>query len=57
MMRDRVMTECSDYDILWVRSEEESKELYGAKYRARISATEMNRLRRVETAKVVGERV
>ncbi len=57
LMRDRVMTECSDYDILWVGSEEESRELYGSKYRARISATEMNRLRRVEMAKVVGERI
>lgn len=39
-----------------MRGEEESRELYGTKYRARVSATEMNRLRRVETAKVVGER-
>ncbi len=42
---------------MWVRSKEKGKELYGAKYRARVSATEMNRLRRVGTAKVVGERI
>ncbi len=42
---------------MWVRSKEKGKEMYGAKYGARISATEMNRLRRVETAKVVGERI
>lgn len=53
--RDRGMTESSDYDILWVR-DEESRELYGARYRATVSATEMNRSRRVEMGKVVGER-
>ena len=51
--RDMGMTECSDYDILWVRSEEESRELYGARYRPRVSATEMNRSRRVGVGKGV----
>ncbi len=50
--RDKGMTGCSDYDILWVRSEDESRALYGAKYRPRVSATEMNRLRRIEIRKV-----
>lgn len=53
--RDRGMTECSGYDILWVRSEEECRELYGSRYRGRVSATELNRLRRVEMGKAVGE--
>lgn len=47
--RDKGLTACSDYDILWVRGENESMELYGARYRPRVSATEMNRLRRLET--------
>ncbi|MCJ1389910.1 hypothetical protein MMC18_002767 [Xylographa bjoerkii] len=47
--RDAVMTKASDYDILWARTDAEAKELYGAKWRAdRISATELNRRRRVE---------
>ncbi|KAK5707286.1 hypothetical protein LTR17_020821 [Elasticomyces elasticus] len=46
IVRDTHMTLRSDYDILYVRSDEESRKLYGDKYRARISATEMNRLRR-----------
>ncbi|KAK4900754.1 hypothetical protein LTR49_027388 [Elasticomyces elasticus] len=46
IVRDTHMTLRSDYDILYVRSDEESRKLYGDKYRARVSATEMNRLRR-----------
>lgn len=45
--RDTVMTRESEYDILWVRSEAESKEVYGRKWRkGRVSGTEKNRLRR-----------
>ena len=45
--RDAAMTNSSTKDILYVRSAEESKKLYGKKYRAnRISGTEKNRLRR-----------
>lgn len=45
--RDTVMTRESDYDVLWVRSEEESREVYGRKWRkGRVSGTERNRLRR-----------
>ena len=46
--RDASMTAASDYDILCARSEAESRELYGPKYRPRVSATEMNRMRRAE---------
>ncbi|KAK8073085.1 hypothetical protein PG996_006433 [Apiospora saccharicola] len=46
LRRDATMTENSDYDILCVRTEAESRALYGDKYRARVSATEMNRQRR-----------
>lgn len=46
MLRDTHLTLDSDYDILWVRSEEKSREFYGSKYRPRISATEINRQRR-----------
>jgi hypothetical protein len=42
------MTRASNYDILWTRSEEETRKLYGDKYRSRVSATELNRLRRIE---------
>ncbi|OCK86117.1 hypothetical protein K432DRAFT_377071 [Lepidopterella palustris CBS 459.81] len=46
--RDTAMTEDSDYDILWVRSEGDTKKLYGAKYRAgRISGTQQNKDRRI----------
>jgi hypothetical protein len=48
LQRDARMTRASDYDILWVRSEDEARKLYGDKYRTRVSATEMNRLRRLE---------
>ena len=46
LVRDAHMTLNSDYDILYVRSEEESRKLYAEKYRARVSATEYNRRRR-----------
>lgn len=48
LRRDAMMTENSDYDILWVRTEAESRALYGDKYRPRVSATELNRQRRAE---------
>ena len=46
--RDARMTRASDYDILWARTEDEERELYGERWRPRVSATEMNRLRRLE---------
>lgn len=46
--RDAGMTQASDYDILWARTEGEERALYGRKWRARVSATELNRLRRLE---------
>lgn len=47
--RDAAMTAASDYDILWVRSDEETKLLYGQKYRPdRISGTHKNKNRRDE---------
>ncbi|KAK3169892.1 hypothetical protein OEA41_009276 [Lepraria neglecta] len=49
--RDARMTRASDNDILWARSEDEEREFYGEGWRARVSATEMNRLRRVEIEK------
>lgn len=48
LRRDATMTANSDYDILWVRTEAESRALYGDKYRPRVSATELNRQRRAE---------
>jgi hypothetical protein len=42
------MTRTSNYDILWTRSEEEARKLYGDQYKSRVSATELNRLRRPE---------
>ncbi|KAM6529493.1 hypothetical protein FALCPG4_007629 [Fusarium falciforme] len=51
--RDAEMTNSSDYDILWVRDEEECRKLYGEKYRPRISATELNRRRRIDNMKNV----
>ena len=37
------MTEDSDRDIAWIRSEEETKKLYGKKYRpGRVSGTQKN---------------
>ncbi|KAF2172264.1 hypothetical protein M409DRAFT_49987 [Zasmidium cellare ATCC 36951] len=45
--RDAEMTRVSDYDVLWVRPEEETRVLYGEKYRAgRISGTRKNEERR-----------
>ena len=45
--RDEVMTAESDYDILWVRPEEETEKLYGEKYRpGRVSGTAKNQMRR-----------
>jgi hypothetical protein len=55
IQRDANMTAATDYDILFVRSEEESRRLYGKKYRARLSATEMNRMRRAKLAEVLEE--
>ncbi|KAI1860967.1 uncharacterized protein JN550_011122 [Neoarthrinium moseri] len=54
IQRDANMTAASDYDILFVRSEEESRRLYGEKYRARMSATELNRRRREELKHMCG---
>ncbi|KAJ4319441.1 hypothetical protein N0V84_006343 [Fusarium piperis] len=51
--RDAEMTNSSDYDILWVRDEEACRKLYGEKYRPRISATELNRRRRIEAMQKV----
>ena len=48
------MTAASTYDILFVRSDEDNKALYGAKWRPRVSATELNRLRRAELARLKG---
>lgn len=48
VQRDAAMTAASDYDILYVRTEEESRALYGPRYRPRVSATELNRRRRAE---------
>jgi hypothetical protein len=44
--RDAAMTNSSDYDIAWVRSEAECKKKYGDKYRPRVSGTEQNLIRR-----------
>lgn len=51
IQRDANMTAASTYDILYVRNDEENKALYGAKWRPRVSATELNRLRRAELVK------
>lgn len=45
------MTRASDYDICWARSENEEREFYGERWRARVSAIKMNRLRKVEIEK------
>lgn len=52
IQRDANMTAASDYDILYVRTDEESRALYGDKWRPRVSATEMNRRRRIELARL-----
>ena len=45
--KDKQMTLNSDQDIAWIRPEEETKALYGDKYRpGRISGTEQNLIRR-----------
>lgn len=50
--RDAVMTQASDYDILWVRPDDETKDLYGKKYRVgRVSGTHKNKDRREQQAK------
>ena len=54
--RDARMTRASNYDILWVRTEAEERALYGQKWRPRVSATEMNRLRRLEVDNAAGVR-
>src|SRR5437868_6437481 len=47
--RDAQMTKDSTDDILWIRSAEESKKLYGKKFNPkRISGTEKNKLRRIK---------
>ncbi|KAI5360664.1 hypothetical protein Slin15195_G085800 [Septoria linicola] len=49
--RDAAMTAASDYDVLWVRPDEETKALYGEKYRpGRVSGTRKNKNRREEAA-------
>lgn len=56
--RDSAMTNDSNEDIAWVRGEEESKKLYGDKYReGRVSGTMKNLLRRKAQAsmKLVSE--
>ena len=54
--RDAAMTRDSDYDVLWVRSEVETKALYGKKYRAaRVSGTLKNKNRREELGVGEGE--
>jgi hypothetical protein len=44
--RDEAMTLASDVDIVWVRSVDSQKKLYGPKYRKRTSGTEKNLKRR-----------
>lgn len=44
--RDAMMTAASHYDILRYRTEDECRALYGEKYRARVSGTEKNEIRR-----------
>jgi len=45
--KDAAMTNASDIDIAWVRSEEEQKKLYGKKYKKRLSGTAKNLRRRL----------
>lgn len=52
--RDKFMTENSDEDILWVRSDEETKKLVesqGNVFRKRVSGTELNKQRREKMKK------
>ncbi|KAJ7471306.1 hypothetical protein B0H11DRAFT_1730602 [Mycena galericulata] len=46
--RDAAMTAASDYDILRYQTEAECRALYGSKYRARVSGTQLNEMRRKE---------
>ena len=48
VLRDALMTGKSDYDILYARSDDEARAMYGARWRPRVSGTEMNRRRREE---------
>lgn len=48
IVRDMHLTLNSDYDILHVRSEKDSRALYGDRWRPRVSGTEMNRERRLK---------
>ncbi|KAJ7243015.1 hypothetical protein C8J57DRAFT_1366957 [Mycena rebaudengoi] len=48
--RDAAMTAASDYDILRYQTEAECRALYGKKYRARVSGTQLNEIRRQEAA-------
>lgn len=49
--KDEAMTLNSDIDILWIRSEDQMKQMYGNKYRKRISGTEKNLIRRQQINK------
>jgi hypothetical protein len=44
--RDEAMTNASDYDILRYLTNEERVELFGGKYRERVSGTELNERQR-----------
>ncbi|KAJ6551633.1 hypothetical protein B0H19DRAFT_1264285 [Mycena capillaripes] len=46
--RDAAMTAASTYDILRYQTEAECRALYGRKYRARVSGTQLNEIRRKE---------
>lgn len=49
--RDAAMTEDSTHDILYFRTEEEARELYGVHYKKRVSGTEKNANRRLAKSK------
>jgi len=44
--KDSAMTDASDIDILYIRSIDEQRKIYGSNYRYRISGTEKNKNRR-----------
>lgn len=46
--KDTAMTNDSDKDILYIRSIEEQKRIYGDNYKHRVSGTERNRNRRIK---------
>lgn len=48
LKRGARITQALDYDIIWARSEADEKTLYGEKWRPRVSAIELNKLRRLE---------